>query len=66
MLVNYKAFKKIIGYSYNTSKNGMVSELYKDFGFDNVLKDKSGSYSIWVLQIENYDCKNKHIKVKND
>ena len=54
---------EIIGYYFKTAKNNMVSELYKSFGFD--LVSDNGSDTVWKLNIESYENKNKVINVKN-
>jgi FkbH-like protein len=56
--------EKIIGYYYKSSKNSMVSSLYKQFGFSMV--KVNGEDTIWELNIKDYVAKNKFIGVKND
>ena len=55
---------QIVGYYYESVKNKMVSELYKDFGFE--LIDTDNDDSMWKLDIKNYKNKNKFIEVNND
>ncbi|MBE6903146.1 MAG: HAD-IIIC family phosphatase [Ruminococcaceae bacterium] len=55
--------EEIIGYYYKTAKNSMVSELYKTFGFEKTEGFENGD-SEWKLNIENYENKNKVIKVE--
>ena len=56
--------KKIYGYYYPTSKNGMVKEFYKLQGFDRIKEDVHGNTE-WMLEIDSdYENKNKVIKVE--
>ena len=55
---------EIIGYYYKSSKNSMVSDLYKKFGFN--LLERNDEDSVWKLDIANYEIKNKFIGVEND
>ena len=58
-----KGIKKLVGYYYPTAKNKMVSELYKDFGFEKISEDENGNTE-WVLDTHLYKQKNKVIEVK--
>ncbi len=58
----YRKMKKIYGYYYQTAKNEMVKDMYASFGFERVNKSTS-SDGIWLLEIEAYENKNKHILV---
>lgn len=61
-LCKKKDIKEIIGYYYRTEKNNMLSQKYKEFGFDNISMRENGD-SIWKYSIPNsYQCKNKFIK----
>ncbi len=55
---------EIIGYYYKSPKNNMVSDLYERFGF--ILEEKNEGDTIWKLNIENYNNKNKFIGVTHD
>lgn len=54
----------IIGYYCKSTKNNMVSDLYKNFGF--TLIDQNDQDTIWKLDILKYKNKNKFIGVEND
>ena len=53
--------RTIRGYYYPTKKNGMVRELYADFGFDKVSEDDEGN-TVWELSTEGYRCRNRYIR----
>lgn len=55
--------KKIKGYYYPTAKNGMVKEFYGLQGFEKESEDQEGN-TIWNLDIEGYENKNKFINVE--
>jgi FkbH-like protein len=55
----------IIGHYYPTAKNGMVKNLYSDFGFDKITEDEVGNTE-WKLDITNYENKNNVIKVNTE
>lgn len=60
---NQKGIKKIVGYYYPTAKNAMVKEFYARMGFDRVSEDAEGN-TVWEFAIpEQYEQKNKVIKV---
>ena len=55
--------RKIVGYYYPTAKNGMVKDFYRLQGFAKVSEDEEGN-AVWQYAIpENYQNKNKVIKV---
>ena len=54
--------KKLVGRYYPTAKNGMVKDLYSDFGFSFV-KNLDGGGSEWALDISGYMSKNNVINV---
>lgn len=56
-----KGIETIRGYYYPTKKNGMVRELYGDFGFGKVSEDEAGN-TVWELKTAGYCDKNTHIK----
>ena len=56
--------KTIIGYYYKSAKNSMVLDMYSKFGFK--LKEQNNDDTIWELNIESYQNKQKNIKVNND
>ena len=54
----------IIGYYYPTAKNRMVKSFYQLQGFRQVKGDQEGN-TVWQFEIpENYQKKNRYIKVK--
>lgn len=53
---------QIIGNYYPTAKNGMVKNLFADFGFEKIAEDGEGNTK-WQLFTEKYENKNLHIKV---
>ncbi len=57
-----QGIKTVYGYYYPTAKNNMVRHLYKDFGFELVSEDEVGN-TVWSLQTETYEKKNRYIKV---
>jgi len=59
-----KGVYEIIGYYYKSTKNVMVADLYKTFGFVRV--ETNGDDSVWNLNIENYVNKNNFIKIIDD
>ncbi len=54
--------KEIYGYYYPTLKNKMVKDFYLDLGF-NLINDDNGN-KIYKLDLDNYQNKNKVIKVE--
>ncbi|MCR4637967.1 HAD-IIIC family phosphatase [Ruminococcus sp.] len=59
-----KNITRINGFYYKTHKNSMVAELYGSFGFTLDKKLDNGD-SVWHLDIENYENKNKVIKIRD-
>ncbi|NLP26771.1 MAG: HAD-IIIC family phosphatase [Clostridiales bacterium] len=57
-----KNINKIIGYYYKTTKNSMVESLYQKLGFKKTSDNDKGD-SVWELYLDNYENKNKVIKV---
>jgi len=57
-----RGISHIIGYYYKTAKNGMVSGLYKSFGFTEKETSENGD-SVWELDISEYTDKNNVIKI---
>ena len=57
-----KGIETIRGYYYPTKKNGMVRELYRDFGFQKISEDKEGN-TIWELPVAGYQKQNQYIQV---
>ncbi|MDL2287658.1 HAD-IIIC family phosphatase [Eubacteriales bacterium OttesenSCG-928-G02] len=57
-----KNINKIIGYYYPTPKNKMVENLYGVFGFNKI--SQTESETVWELDIDNYENKNKYIKTE--
>ena len=56
-----KNLSQIIGYYYKSAKNSMVSDLYEKFGFTIIKKNDNDT--IWELNIENYNDRNKFITI---
>jgi FkbH-like protein len=54
---------EIIAYYYKSSKNEMVSNLYKDFGF--TIVEQNNGNTIWKLDVSDYKNTNSIIEVKN-
>lgn len=55
---------EIIGYYYPTKKNGMVKDLYKEFGFTELSADDNGNTK-WRLETANYTPKTTAIKIND-
>ncbi len=55
----------IIGHYYPTAKNGMVKNLFSDFGFEKVSEDDAGNTE-WKLETNGYIRKNSVIKVNSE
>ncbi len=55
--------KSLIGYYYPTSKNGMVSDLFDDLGFENMARNEQGE-SVWRCALATYRALTHHIEVK--
>ncbi len=55
----------IIGHYYPTAKNGMVKNLFADFGFTKISEDENGNTD-WSLSVENYENQNHVIKVNSE
>ena len=55
---------EIIGYYFKSRKNNIVSDLYKELGFS--LIEKDGENSTWLLNVNQYNVKNKFIRINND
>ena len=58
-----RGITQLNGFYYKTAKNSMVAELYGSFGFKLDKKDENGD-SVWHLNIEKYEYKNKVINIK--
>ena len=59
-----KGSKQIKGYYYPTAKNNMVREFYALQGFTKISEDETGNTE-WKFDImDNYENKNKVIKVQ--
>ncbi|MDE7234398.1 MAG: HAD-IIIC family phosphatase [Ruminiclostridium sp.] len=56
-----RGVQKIVGTYYPTAKNGMVKNLYGDFGFTKVSEDEAST--VWKLDITDYAPKTAHIQV---
>ncbi len=56
-----EGIRYIRGYYFKTQKNAMVRELYGDFGFTKT--EDNGSDTQWLLDTEDYENKNKVIKI---
>lgn len=60
-----KNIKTIVGHYFPTAKNGMVKNLFAEFGFTKVLEDENGNTE-WALPTANYINKNNVIKVNEE
>ena len=60
-----RGITKIIGHYYPTAKNGMVKNLFADFGFTKVSEDENGNTE-WELSVEGYVKQNNVIKVNQE
>lgn len=60
-----RGIRRIVGYYYKTPKNAMVSELYGSFGFTRESLSDNGD-SVWTLDLDGYEKKNKVIKIKEN
>ena len=59
-----RGIEEIIGYYYPTAKNAMVKDFYALLGFEKTEEKEDGS-TVWKFVIpENYENKNKAIKVE--
>jgi FkbH-like protein len=61
-IANERGIKKIHGYYYPTSKNGMVRDFYDVMGFKKVAEDADGNIE-WVLETSDYSRRCKTINV---
>ena len=57
-----QGIKTLRGYYFKTPKNSMVREFYGALGFTKISEQENGD-SEWELEIDNYENKNKVIKV---
>ena len=57
-----RGVQTVVGYYYPTAKNGMVKDLYRDFGFKKVSEDGEGNTE-WTLDVNGYVNKNDVIKI---
>ena len=57
-----RGVKTIIGHYYPTAKNGMVKELFADFGFTKTSEDENGNTE-WKLPLEGYQKRNDVITI---
>ncbi len=56
-----RGIKEIFGYYLPTKKNGMVKELYGEFGFEKVSEDEN--QTVWKLDVEGFEPIETQIKV---
>ena len=63
-LAKEKGISRLNGFYYKTLKNHLVSELYGTFGFTCDSTAENGD-SVWHMDIENYENKNKVIKIRD-
>jgi len=59
-----QGIETIYGYYYPTKKNGMVKELFADFGFEKISDDNGNT--VWTLKTEEYKNKNRYIDVSQE
>lgn len=55
--------EKLVGYYYRSSKNAMVKDFYKSFGFSKVHED--GEDTVWELPLSDYELQGKYINLEN-
>ena len=60
-----EGMETVIGHYLPTAKNGMVRELFRDFGFDKLSEDDSGNTD-WQLSVSGYKPQNRYIKVSGN
>jgi FkbH-like protein len=51
------------GYYLPTKKNGMVADHYEKLGFQQYSLDPESKSSVWTLEIQTYNSRNRHIKI---
>ena len=56
--------KTVYGYYYPTAKNGMVRDFYQLQGFTKLSEDTEGN-TVWQLDLEGYQNKNRFISVED-
>ena len=59
-----KGYSKLKGYYYRTEKNNMVRYFYKGFDFE-LISEKDNLDSVWELDINDYQNRNRFIEVIN-
>jgi FkbH-like protein len=57
-----RGVRTLVGHYYPTAKNGMVRELFGDFGFTKTAEDEGGNTE-WELCLDGYEKKNRYIRV---
>ncbi len=60
-----RGINTVVGHYYPTAKNGMVKNLFGDFGFTKVSEDENGNTE-WKLSTDGYVNKNNVIKVNTE
>ena len=60
-----RSIDTVIGYYYPTAKNGMVKNLFNDFGFEKTFEGEDGTTE-WKLYVTDYQNKNNVIKVNSE
>lgn len=58
-----QGISQIQGYYLKTKKNGMVKDLFSDFGFEKTGEDEMEN-TVWKMAVGNYSSKNKFIKIR--
>ncbi len=61
----HRGIDTVIGHYYPTAKNGMVKNLFGDFGFVKT-KEESDGTTEWALTVAGYENKNNVIKVNTE
>jgi len=54
----------IHGYYFRTAKNGMVADHYERLGFSRDSAGTGGEEGPWILSVDDYEKKNRHITLK--
>lgn len=60
-----RSIDTVIGHYYPTAKNGMVKNLFSDFGFEKTFEGEDGTTE-WKLSVTDYQNKNNVIKVNSE
>jgi len=59
-----KGIETVKGYYYPTSKNGMVKEFYKQYGF--IVASEEDGKTKWTINVDDYKRRELHMSVKGE